>query len=81
MADQLLRDRSRNLIGKISEFGSKLWIFDAKGNRLGQYDPNINATYDASENRIGSGNLLTILLSKHDQPIIGVKIKNDKAKA
>lgn len=62
MADQLLRDRSGNLRGKISEFGGKLWIFDSKGNRLGQYDPNINATFDAIGNRIGSGNLLTMLL-------------------
>lgn len=62
MADQFLRDRSGNLTGKISEFGGKLWIFDVKGNRLGQYNPDINVTFDASRNRIGSGNLLTMLL-------------------
>jgi hypothetical protein len=62
IADQFLKDRSENLTGKISEFGGKLWIFDAKGNRLGQYNPDINVTFDAIGNRIGSGNLLTMLL-------------------
>lgn len=62
MADQFLRDRSGNMIGRITEFGGKLWIYDARGNRLGQYDPKINVTFDASGNRIGTGNLLTTLL-------------------
>ena len=62
MADQFVRDRSGNMIGKITEFGGKLWIYDARGNRLGQYDPKINVTFDASGNRIGTGNLLTTLL-------------------
>ena len=50
------------MLGKIDEFGGKLWIFDSHGNRLGQYDPKINATFDASGNRVGTGNLLTTLL-------------------
>jgi len=62
MATQILRDRSGNTIGKIIEFGNKLFIYDVKGNRLGQYDPKINVTFDASGNRIGVGNLLTMLL-------------------
>lgn len=62
MATQFLRDRSGNLLGKIEEFGGKFWIFDSHGSRLGQYDPKINVTFDASGNRVGTGNLLPTLL-------------------
>lgn len=62
MATQFLRDRSGNTLGSIQEMGGKLILFDARGNRLGQYDPKINVTFDASGNRIGTGNLLTTLL-------------------
>ena len=62
MAIEFLRDKSGNLIGQIQEIGGKLYIFDSGGNRLGHYDPNINVTFDASGNRVGTGNLLTTLL-------------------
>lgn len=62
MTDQFIRDRAGNSMGKITEFGGKFWIHDARGNRLGQYDPKINVTFDANGNRIGTGNLLTTLL-------------------
>lgn len=64
MSTQFLRDKSGNLIGKIMPFGSKFVIYDEKGNRLGHYDPQINSTFDASGNRVGQGNLLTMLLKK-----------------
>lgn len=62
MADQFLRDRRGNLLGRITFFGGKYFIYDARGNRKGQYDPKINATFDASGNRVGMGNLLATLL-------------------
>lgn len=62
MADQILRDRSGNMIGRITEWSGKYLLYDRSGNRLGQYDPKINATFDASGNRVGSGNILTTLL-------------------
>jgi len=62
MATQFLRDRSGNMLGNIQEIGGKLYIFDYRGNRLGQYDPRINVTFDVSGNRIGTGNQLTRLL-------------------
>ena len=62
MSTQILRDRSGNMLGKIVKIGSRYFIYDVRGNSLGQYDPSINVTFDASGNRIGQGNLLTMLL-------------------
>lgn len=64
MSTEILRDRSGNMIGKIMKLGSDLVLFNASGNRLGHYNPSINATFDASLNRVGQGNLLTMLLGR-----------------
>ena len=60
MADQILRDRSGNLIGRIRESGSRLQIHDRSGNLQGWYTN--GKTFDKSGNLVGHGNLLTQLL-------------------
>ncbi len=62
METHILRDKSNNMLGKIIEMDGKLYIYDVSGNRLGQYDPKINVTFDSRGNRIGTGNLLSRLL-------------------
>ena len=64
MSMEFLRDRSGNMIGKIVKFGNHFILYSAGGNRLGHYDTGINTTYDASGNRVGQGNLLTMLLGR-----------------
>lgn len=61
---EILRDRSGNMIGKIIKIGHQFVLFTPGGERLGQYDPRLNATFDASNNRVGQGNLLAMLLRR-----------------
>ena len=62
MADQELRDRNGNLLGKIKNSSGKLELRDASGNLKGKYNPNTDETRDASGNLVGRGNILTTLL-------------------
>ena len=62
---QDIRDRSGNLLGKISELSDgKLEIRDKSGNLKGKYDPKTNETRDKSGNLFGKGNQLTTLLDR-----------------
>ena len=60
MADQLLKDRSGNVIGRIRESGTRLMIHDQNGNVQGWYTG--GKTFDKSGNVVGHGNLLAQLL-------------------
>ncbi len=63
MADQILRDRSNRIIGKIqSQSNGKMVIRDASNRIKGTFDPSQNKTRDASNRIVGTGNLLTTLL-------------------
>ena len=63
MADQVLRDSSNRIIGKIqSQSNGKMVIRDASNRIKGTYDPSQNKTRDASNRIVGTGNLLTTLL-------------------
>jgi hypothetical protein len=63
MADQELRDKTGNLLGKIKTLaGGKLELRDKTGNLKGSYNPKNNETRDKTGNLVGKGNLLTTLL-------------------
>jgi len=61
--DQVLRDKSNRLLGKIRELSSgKFEIRDASNRLKGNYDPKTNTTRDSSNRLVGKGNLLATLL-------------------
>lgn len=63
MADQVLRDASNRLLGKIREkSGGDLELRDASNRLKGKYDAKTNTTRDASNRLVGKGNILTTLL-------------------
>lgn len=63
MADQTLKDKLGNILGKISTASNGiLTIKDKLGNVKGSFDPKTNKTKDKLGNVIGSGNLLATLL-------------------
>lgn len=62
MKDQVLRNKSNQVIGKIKEINGKLEIRNPSNQLLGRFDPKTNQTRDKSNRLIGKGNLLTTLL-------------------
>lgn len=62
MGEQILRDRSGRLLGKIKDVSGKLELRDASGRLKGKYDPRTNETRDPSGRLVGKGNLLAALL-------------------
>lgn len=63
MADQELRDRHNNLLGKIkTRNDGKLELRDSHNTFKGVYDPKSNETRDSHNNLVGRGNLPTTLL-------------------
>lgn len=65
MADVILRDRMNRRIGYIRTDSSGVQtIYDASNRRKGTYDPKTNVTRDAMNRRVGTGNLLTMLLDQ-----------------
>lgn len=65
MAEQVLRDKSGKLLGRIKEAGGNLELRDAKGILVGRYYQKHNITRDKAGRLIGRGNLLTMLLSNY----------------
>ena len=59
---QVLKDKSNRVIGRIKSQGGRLVIFDAANRKLGSYNPKTDITYDKSNRKVGTGNLLTTLL-------------------
>ena len=63
MADQDLRDKNGNLLGKIKSLSNgKSELRDKNGNLKGTYDPKSNETRDKNGNIIARGNMLATLL-------------------
>lgn len=60
--DQVLRDSSGKLLGKIKDKGSILELRGANGELIGRYYIKDNKTRDAYGRLIGSGNLLSSLI-------------------
>ena len=65
MSDAILRDRSGNRIGSIETRRDGIQIGrDKGGNKRGEYDPKHDVTRDKNGNKVGSGNLLSILITQ-----------------
>lgn len=64
MAEEVLRNKNGQIIGRIKEEGGYFVIRDASGKILGRYNPRDNTTRDSSGRIIGRGNLLVALLKK-----------------
>lgn len=62
MSSQILRNSSNVKIGEIREQGDKLIIYNASNVKKGHYDKKLNITFNASNVKVGTGNLLTTLL-------------------
>lgn len=63
MARQRLSDSSGRTIGYIDDRPNEQQAFDASGRRVGRYDKKANKTYDASGKTVGTGNLLSSLIT------------------
>ena len=63
MADQDLRDKNGNQLGKVRPLSNgKLELRDKNGNFRGSYDPKNNETRDKNGNLFAKGNMLAALL-------------------
>ena len=63
MSEQILRDERGIMIGKIlTRADGFMIIYDFHGITKGNYDPKSNITRDTSGKKVGTGNLLTMLL-------------------
>lgn len=63
MADQILRDRTNKILGRIRQLSDgRLEIRDATNRMKGTYCPKRNDTRDHTNRVVGKGNLLTTLL-------------------
>jgi hypothetical protein len=60
---QNLKDRTGQTIARIEDQGYQLQIYNRSGQVLGRFDKSMNATYNVNGQRVGTGNLLTMLLS------------------
>ena len=62
MAREKIKDWQGRVLGETEQIGTKLWLFDFYGRRLGYYDSANNTTYDWHGRRIGTGNIVMTLL-------------------
>jgi hypothetical protein len=62
MSTTVLRNASNVKMGEIRDQGNKLEIYSASNVKKGHYDKTNNITYNASNVKVGTGNLLTTLL-------------------
>lgn len=62
MSTTVLRNASNVKIGEIRDQGNKLEIYSASNVKKGHYDKTNNITYNSSNIKVGTGNLLTTLL-------------------
>lgn len=63
MPDQVLKDKSNRVLGKIKTLpNGKLELRDHTNSPKGTYNPKTNETRDKSNRVVGKGNLLTTLL-------------------
>ncbi|MGZ8924373.1 MAG: hypothetical protein ACXW2E_00685 [Nitrososphaeraceae archaeon] len=63
MKSESLYNESGRKVAEIKpSCGSRVGIYTAGGRKLGEYDLKTNATYNATNKRIGTGNQLTSLL-------------------
>lgn len=60
----LLTDASGRTIGMLKVSGNIIRLYSDRGQYLGAYYSGSNTTFDSQGRRIGSGNILTSLLTK-----------------
>jgi hypothetical protein len=63
MARQKLSNSWGRTIGYIDDKPDEQQAFDASGRRVGRYDKKTNKTYGTSGRRVGTGNLLSSLIT------------------
>lgn len=64
MQKHVIKDARSNILGYIEERGDGIWVGkDARQNIKGYYDPKTNKTKDFGMNIVGSGNLLSMLIT------------------
>jgi hypothetical protein len=59
---QRLTDRYGKTIGWTDDQGDRIWLTDEYGRQLGYYSYSYDATFTATGQRIGNGNILGTLL-------------------
>ena len=65
MGEQVVRDKSGNVLGRIRKLGDGRYeLRDRLGNVLGSYDEKRDRTLDKNGNVLGYGNLLGALIPK-----------------
>jgi hypothetical protein len=62
MNTEYIRNSKGNIIGKMKKQGTKTYLEDAAGKRLGFYDPSNNSTFNAAGKLIARSNILLSLL-------------------
>jgi hypothetical protein len=62
MPNQILRNSRGHKIGTIKSRGDKLEIYNSRGYFLGRFNPRTNLTHNSRGEKVGYGNLLTMLL-------------------
>lgn len=63
---QNLRDNSGNLLGWRQQAGRRINGYTAAGRLVGWYDPVFNATHNSHGYRVGTGDLLAVLIVGRD---------------
>lgn len=60
--NEMLKDRSGNIIGHLRQSGDRIYLYNRSGTILGYHETRSEFTYDAGGVMIGKGNLLPLLL-------------------
>jgi hypothetical protein len=64
MANEYLKDSTGRLLGVIKDSGDSKVLLNSTGRLLGKFDKRTTSTFDSTGRKIGTGNLLTMLLCK-----------------
>ncbi len=62
MEREAIKDWQGKILGWSEWSGSKKWLMDFYGKKLGYYDKSLNKTFDFYGRQVGTGDILMILL-------------------
>ncbi len=62
MAREKIQDWTGKIIGFKEQIGTKRWLYDFYGNKLGYYDSSTNKTYEWTGRFVGNGDIVMTLL-------------------
>lgn len=62
MAKERIKDWTGKILGSTEQIGSRLWLYDFSGRKLGYYDSSTGKTHDWTGRLVGQGNILMTLL-------------------